>query len=222
MSIFCFKKLSPPVRLGERLRRAREAADFNLAQAAANCNVPEKYLAALESNRFTELPKAKVYRLSYLSEYARLLKLKEKPLFIQFIKEGGLKDLPEVSPEPSAKQPRISWPLLARNLFLAAGVLLLLGYLGWQVRNVLQPPRLEIFFPPEGYVTNKANITLEGETEKECRLTVNGGEITVNDQGRFQPTIDLTNGVNTIIITATKKHGKTATITRHVVVKNTK
>lgn len=222
MSIFCFKKLSPPTSVGERLRRAREAADFNLAQAAAKCNVPEKYLAALEENRFSELPKARVYRLSYLAEYARLLKLKEKAIFLQFIKEGGLKDLPAVSPGPTAKPPRLSWPLLARNVFLGAGVLLLLGYLGWQVQNVLQPPRLEIFFPPEGYVTDKASIALEGETEKECRLTINGGEITVNDQGRFQPTIDLTNGVNTIIITATKKHGKTSTITRHVVVKNTR
>jgi hypothetical protein len=41
----------------------------------------------------------------------------------------------------------------------------------------------------------------------------------VNEQGHFETKVDLTTGLNTITILATKKHGKTTAITRHIVVK---
>ena len=39
----------------------------------------------------------------------------------------------------------------------------------------------------------------------------------INEQGHFASTIDLSKGVNTITMTATKKHGKSTSLVRHVI-----
>ena len=94
------------------------------------------------------------------------------------------------------------------------------GYLLWQVNGILQPPKLFVFSPNEGSVSNKLTAIVQGETEKEVHLTVNGKEARPNDKGRFEIILDLSNGVNTITISATRKHGKMATVIRHVIVKS--
>src|SRR3989339_709551 len=74
------------------------------------------------------------------------------------------------------------------------------------------------YFPIEGQLSNRAETAIQGETDKESQLEVNGKEIKVNEQGKFNDVILLSNGVNTITLSTTKKHGKTTTVTRHVVV----
>jgi cytoskeleton protein RodZ len=57
---------------GSRLRRGREALQLDLATAAAMLHLSEAKLAALENDRFDQLP-GPVYVQGYLRNYARLL-----------------------------------------------------------------------------------------------------------------------------------------------------
>ena len=107
-----------------------------------------------------------------------------------------------------------------RNATIAILLAGFLGYLAWQVNGILQPPKLTVFTPADGLISNKPITLVQGETEKEARLTVNGKEAMLNDHGKFEIPMDLSNGVNTITISAIKKHGKVTTITRHVIVKS--
>ncbi|MDD2758125.1 MAG: helix-turn-helix domain-containing protein [Patescibacteria group bacterium] len=221
MSIFCVKKLPSQARLGKRLREAREANGASLSSMASAIRLPVKYLIAIEKNRWNILPKAKVYRVNYLRECAKFLKLNEQEILEAFANEGGFKDTDLVHPIKAFRNsPLYSLSILARNLVTVCFILLFAGYLIWQVKGVLEPPALAVFSPIEGMTTVDLNITVQGETEKECRLAINGQEIMLDENGRFNSNIDLANGLNTIVISATKKHGKTSTITRHIVVKN--
>ncbi len=112
-----------------------------------------------------------------------------------------------------------SIPFLIRNIILACLIILFAGYLIWQIKGIINPPLLEIYSPPEGFVTNNISILIQGITEPECRLTINGQDIRPNGAGHFEASVDLSIGVNTIAISAIKKHGKTTTETRHVVVR---
>lgn len=221
MSIFCIKKLtSLEKRIGRKLKEAREAFGINLETAGRAVRIPAKYLEAIEKNKFSDLPKAKVYRLNYLREYAKFLNVDEAAAETQFIKENGLRGIPQIHPAPTLKNaPVFSIAIFARNILGICLILLFAGYLTWQVKRILEPPLLNVYSPIEGYTTGNMNVIVQGETEKECRLAINGQEIMVDESGRFNSTIDLSNGLNTIIISATKKHGKTSTVTRHVVVK---
>ena len=75
MSIFCFKKLDPSLRLGERFKQHREAAGLPIEQLSEKTHIQIKYLEALECGAFPELPKARAYRLAYVREYAAQLGL---------------------------------------------------------------------------------------------------------------------------------------------------
>lgn len=222
MSIFCYKKIDSAVRLGEQFRVKREEMGMTLETAALLTHIPLKYLLALEQSQFVDLPKTKAHRLAYVKEYAACLNLSPQVCVGQFSCEDGLEGSLLIHPHRAVKLfPFSSISTALRAIILVSMVIFFASYLVWQVRRVLEPPQLAVYSPVEGHVLTQTRTIIAGETEKETHLTVNGQDIMVAEDGKFETMIDLTTGVNTITIEATKKHGKTTTLTRHVVVKQT-
>ena len=221
MAIFCLKNLEPLTRVGERLKKAREEQQLSLDDIYKKTRIPLKYLEAIESAHFKELPQAKAHRLAYVREYAEALNLNPASFLYQFSQESDFVNYGPTHPHGALKL----WSLNSlSNTFKKATVTILLigflGYLAWQVNGILQPPKLTVFTPADGYISSKPTALVRGETEKEARLTVNGKDAMLNDSGRFEIPVDLSSGVNTITISAIKRHGKITTITRHVIVKS--
>lgn len=220
MSIFCIKKITPPVRLGQLLQEARLKTGFTLFSLEQKTRIAEKYLQAIEENNFSALPPARAYRLAYIREFSNAVNYNPEKAAYQFIGENGLGDIKTVHPQSGMKKIQLhltSW--LVRSILIIGIIVIFVGYLAWQVKGILTPPTLQVYSPIEGAIINQTEIVIEGETEKETQLTINGQEARVNEQGKFSTTLNLSTGVNTLTITATKKHGKTITIIRHVVVK---
>lgn len=82
------------------------------------------------------------------------------------------------------------------------------------------PPLLNITSPQEGDVTNNAQCVVSGTTNdatsSPVTVTINNDPVTVQSNGTFSETITLSEGQNTIQITATDAAGKSTTVTRHV------
>lgn len=87
------------------------------------------------------------------------------------------------------------------------------------------PPTLNVTSPADGMIVNTESLTVEGVTNDTTSTPVtvaiklNGtdqGSVTVGSDGSFLKTITLTDGVNTIVITATDSAGKSSTITKTV------
>jgi hypothetical protein len=72
-----------------------------------------------------------------------------------------------------------------------------------------QAPELEILKPEENqqFFDNEKEISVEGETDKNITVYVNGRFTNSNSNGRFSKTIELSEGENTIIIQAIDKAG---------------
>ncbi|MDR5709038.1 MAG: DUF4115 domain-containing protein [Armatimonadota bacterium] len=70
---------APPERIGEFLRRRREALGLTLEQVYAELRIPVKYLEALEEERFDLFP-ASHYARGFLRSYATFLGLDPEPL----------------------------------------------------------------------------------------------------------------------------------------------
>lgn len=219
MAIFCRKKLEASLHVGERLKKAREDHCLNLQDVSVKTRVPMKYLEAIESSHFDCLPCAKAHRLAYIREYARSLDLNPASFLYQFSKESDLENYTPVHPHRSFKIRKLSISSIFKNVAIAVLIIGFLGYLAWQINGILRPPTLTVFTPDDGSVTSQLTTNVQGETEKEVQLTVNGKEIMANDKGQFGAQVGLSGGLNTITISATKKHGKTTTITRHIIVK---
>jgi cytoskeletal protein RodZ len=220
MSVFCVKPIAPAERLGSRLKDAREAAGLTLDQVSTITHVPVHYLEFIDQGLFSKLPKASVFRRAYIKEYAVAVGLSADLCVDQLTREAGLSETVLPPRRSLSFAPFATLSMAARAAVLASVVLLFTGYLAFQIRGVVEPPRLELFAPLEGEVTNGLQTTIAGQTEPEVSLTVNGQKLMVNDQGSFATKIDLAPGVNTIVISAIKKHGKMSTLTRHIVVKN--
>jgi cytoskeletal protein RodZ len=81
------------VKIGETLRAAREVEGLTLEQVERQMRIRAKYLHALESERFDQLPEA--YGRTFLREYARLLGIEPAPLVEEFDRRfGPVEDTP--------------------------------------------------------------------------------------------------------------------------------
>lgn len=87
------------------------------------------------------------------------------------------------------------------------------------------PPTLNVTSPTEGLVTATPTLTVAGTTNDATSSpvtitiklnNVDQGEVTVQSNGSFSKSVTLTEGANTIVITATDAAGKTSTVTRNV------
>ena len=86
-------------------------------------------------------------------------------------------------------------------------------------------PTLNVTAPTEGYITNTAELTVDGTTNDvtsspvTVKITLNSadqGAVTVNTGGAFSKQITLAEGANVIVITATDAAGKSTSVTRNV------
>lgn len=208
------------LKLSEQLKTARLEAGKSLEDLSATTHIPLKYILALESGAYQELPLAKAHRTAYVKECATALNLDPKNCLKQFARENGFVGASMAHPLTSVRLfPFASLSILIRNFSLGLFALLFIGYLGFQVKGVLEPPKLTVFAPFEGDTSNDQSILVQGKTDPETHLSINGQDIIATEQGNFETKIDASVGLNTITVSATRKHGKTTVITRHVVVR---
>lgn len=82
------------------------------------------------------------------------------------------------------------------------------------------PPVLSVSSPTNNLETNVKSVTVSGTTNdatsSPVTLTVNGEIVTVNENGAFSISVQLTEGSNTITVIAEDGAGKTSTVVRTV------
>jgi len=220
MTIFCRKKIEKPLRVGEILKQKRKELKLTIENVSASTHIPKQYVVALEKNKYLLLPPAKAHCLAYIRKYAEFLKLNCSEVVKQFNKESDLENYQTIHPYCKLKirpiNPIVVW---TKRISIFTIIFFFVGYLIWQLNGILKPPKLAVFSPAEGYISTDIKTLIQGESEKEITLTINGKKTDITDNGRFETYINLSKGVNTITISATKKHGKTTTITRHIIKK---
>ena len=66
------------------------------------------------------------------------------------------------------------------------------------------------------------NQAIQGKTDEKTAIQINGKEIPHSEKGLFEADITLSQGINALTFTATKRHGKSTSETRHVIYKKQK
>ena len=104
-------------------------------------------------------------------------------------------------------------PKLLTLVLGLAFVVLTVGYIAWQVWSINKTPSLQIAQPTDNSVIAGSSLQVQGKTDPADTVTVNGEEIFVDAQGRFQSQLGLTPGPKEITITAANRFGKIASRT---------
>jgi len=121
--------------VGERLREARESRGLTLEQVEAQLRIRRGFLAAMEEDRFQELP-AGAYARGFVRSYAKFLGLPPEDILADYQYQGGMPDpttsIPTVLDEPLivGSSGRSPWPMVFLTLMivLAVAVGSLYGY----------------------------------------------------------------------------------------------
>lgn len=104
---------------------------------------------------------------------------------------------------------RENYPLIIKRLFLTLFAMGILGYIGYQLQNLVTGPDLIIENPKNGSSAIRL-ITLVGSAKRAEIVTVNGSQIALNESDEFSVPLLLLSGYNIMNVTATDRFGKQA------------
>ena len=222
---FSTKTIENPPSLGERLRARREQLRLTIEAAARACNVPARYLVAIESGAFNTLP-GEVYGKNFVRAYSGYLGMEAQECMDLYRTHHAVyrktqKDLPHDIRKPVERISRahlVVTPRIIRNAALGLVALACLAYLGIKIKAIVTPPVLVVEQPANSIVTTESFIDVRGHTERDTTLAINGQQVLADSNGTFTETLELQSGVNVIEIVANKRHGKQTKVYRQVVV----
>ena len=220
--VFTSKKVELP-NFGERLKKLREEADFSVQRAAHLLNIQAKYLQRLESGEMEKLP-ADVYNKGFLRRYAKLLDAAPEALVEEYEKEARITQhlsqgkvhqaLPYLRGRRFIITPRFFTAVLGLFILLVVG-----GYLFYQLHFLISPPRLSIFEPAEDLTTDQASLIIKGQAERGAQLTINGQVTYIDKDGNFEQPVNLIQGINSIKIEAANRFGKSRSVVRQIMLR---
>lgn len=200
------------------LKQARAEKKIALNEAAKVLKIHPRYLQALESGDFAVFSST-VHLKGFLKNYAAFLGLNIEEVlafwrrdYNEEQKKEGLKS----SLPPLADR----WLVLTpSNILFTATVILIAGFFGYlifQYRSLAGPPPLEVLKPPTDLETASPTLSVEGKTDREAVLTINGQKVLLDQEGKFSVALTLSSGLNTLSFEATSKLGKKSTAKRTV------
>ncbi|MEA1936580.1 MAG: helix-turn-helix domain-containing protein [Patescibacteria group bacterium] len=221
---FKTKKVETVLTVGECLKRKREELNISLENVSEKLKVKISYLENLEKGDYEKLP-PDVFVKGFIKSYARLMGMNSEKMVGIYVREKKIGDKIE---KKHQKKKIIANKLTTKNFaiitpkivtaFLSLLILFIVGYYLWyQISSFNSTPYLFVASPYEDQIVNDSEITIEGETEKETVIRINGQDVFVNPHGYFKEEITLQAGKNVLIIEATNKFDRTAKETRNII-----
>jgi cytoskeletal protein RodZ len=152
-----------------------------------------------------------VFLTGFIKIYAQYLELDTSKVLALYRRSNPRKStdkVKEVREEifTNRKKKALSFlnPKSLLTIFLITFLLLVVGYIGFQIYKFQSPPKLLITQPQNESTITSENILLKGETSKEVTLEINGTAVEIEDDGSFQKEIALKEGSNTVIVKVRK------------------
>ena len=222
------KAVREKTNVGEQLKKARNAKGFSRYKVATVYCIPKSFLDAVEQNRFGDLPDT-VYTRGMLKKYLRVLGLstdqylplwEEAHAHWEALSSSATTAVSEKEIKRAAK-PYPRWyitPALLQKASVVILALALIGYIGIRLNTAFAPASLTIITPADQTTTSESSIAVVGQTEPEVQLRINRLLVTVEEDGSFEETVTLKQGLNILEIEATKRYRPPQTLTRHILV----
>jgi cytoskeletal protein RodZ len=206
---------------GQVLRDLREAKGMTLDEVAAKTKVPLQSLALIEEDDFARLP-PDVYTTIYLKAYCKFFGIEAGPIVAHFRDQRAAHERKTPGnrhPVTTVKAAELLVaPRIIRNVIIAAVASGLLFSIAFQVVKLISPPQLTVTDPLDGTVTENRSVTINGRTEPEVSIAINGKPVSVDGNGVFHDTFILQDGLNSIEVVGVKKYSRPMRVTRNIIV----
>lgn len=221
MNNFSVKKIGAEVTLGEKLKKLREENFYSIKRLTKKIFIHKKYIEALEKNDYANLPNV-IYTKNYIIAYVKFFKRDPASFVNEYLSEMG-KNKTAVKKDAAKNSPHFVFPVhMMKYTIIGIIILSFATYLGFEIKTITTPPNLEIFEPTDEIVVKSPILSINGKSEKETRIKINGEPIMPNTDGTFKEDVDLQRGLNIIKISAAKKYSKENIIYRKIIFDETK
>ncbi len=195
--------------IGQTLKQIREKKGISLATLSSQTAIQERFLHAIEENRFAELPSSVVAQ-AYLSRYASLLGVETATALAMLRRDFDVKAV-SILPKALSEHRTPTSYQRTRTMWLAGVVvatLLTVGAYGaWTYRRLRTPPPLTITFPKD-HQTVVSPLVIKGWTASDSMLKVDGELVSLNQDGEFAREVELGKGDHTISVVATNRYSQ--------------
>lgn len=206
--------------IGSYIKKIRERRGLDIYIIASKIGVNVKYLLAIENGNYKDLPKG-IYSKIFFKKYIDFLDIRYKNIVNDFVKEQNRSQNFESNiffNKVVNWKNLLSFPKMLRNLSIFLIVVICFFYLLFYFRNIFSPPFLRVASPLENQIVNSYSINVDGETEPESEVKINGQPILINKDGNFSETIHLKSGINVVTISSKKKYSQENNIIRQILV----
>jgi cytoskeletal protein RodZ len=183
---------------GRKLERARRQNKLTRQDVAQRLNIPLAAIKYLDRWELDNL-NAKYKNKQVIRQYALLVGL--NPADFESL-------IPYHQPNQYKSKPMVILSRLSLSTLAVAAGLMVIGFLGWRTFIAAAKPVLNIAKPAIGQVTNQPSITVSGQTSEQAQVYVDGFNVPVDPEGGFSTSVILSEGANTITITAINSFGR--------------
>lgn len=205
--------------VGAMLKEKRISKGLTVSDVEKAIKIREKFIFAMEKDAFFELPSPS-YAKGFVHNYAEYLGLPTDVILAFFRRQTT--EAPKATLLPKGVADPLNAPLFRLTpstfvtILISCVVFLFVVYLGGQYLRIRQPPSLAVDSPIEHSISKEQHIAVEGRTDQDATVMINGVSTVVRDDGRFYDQVALDSGVNRITVVATSRFGKTTSLTREV------
>lgn len=208
--------------IGEALRAARLGRGESIEDVERLTQVGKKYIAALESNDLGKLPEP-VYSKKFVKALAAHFGIDQSAAADNLLKEMAVSGGMPVSGRPvnfiEGRRLMVT-PARIKSGLIAVIFLAIVGYFAFSVDSILKPPALTVYSPHDDQVFPTSRVVLEGVTEPEVELEINGEPVAIDQDGSFKDVLNLPPGVSNLRLSAKKKHSRENQVFLKVVVES--
>jgi cytoskeletal protein RodZ len=206
-------------KVSEILKEERESKRLSLDSIEAAIKIKKEFLVAIEEGKFSKLP-SEAYAMGFVKNYADYLgvpKDKAGALFRREFEEEKREVVPEFrKKQHQFEQTRILHPKMVFGFLM---IVIFAGFIALQYHSLFIGPELKITSPINGQTIEDNIVQIEGETEADADVFIDGEEVFVSLNGTFKKSMYVFPGEKSIIIASKNRFGKETKATRMVMVK---
>lgn len=207
--------------IGEIFKKTRLSKKLSLTEVEKVTKIRQKYIEALEENKFDKLPPP-TFTKGFIKNYSDFLSLDAKQLLLLYRREFDEKKETDLLPKGVSKPLNIPVIRITSNSILTFLILGFIGlffvYLFSQYLTIALAPSLNVYEPKDKSIVKSESIAISGKTDSDVKILINDQSISVNQDGSFSQKLKLQNGPNTLVIVAVNKRNRATKITRSITV----
>jgi transcriptional regulator with XRE-family HTH domain len=204
--------------LGERLKQLRQEANLSLEDLSERTKIQAKYLGYLENEEFDKLP-SPVYVKGFVRKWADECGADWEDLLLQLHRENKIlfsgRDNSKLKPVGISSFviiPRHIVFVLVVALIIPLGIYLFINHL-----NSFEDPQIEVLAPLElSSVSDQGAIIIVGRVQNMDSVKINGEAAHLDEEGVFEYSFGLQEGLNTITIEGIGDSGERVEAVRKV------